>query len=191
MHNHFFYVCRCWWCFRSRTLCTCSHVKYGMKKWTLLFPVLISIKVNELSSWVPETFSLQSVWPTVSKIALFLSRKVPLSHIQSRTGPAKKKKNPQGMHWEETHGEHTLFLSGEGSLPPHLTPPTIGPNSIPFGFGPVASPASQPSLFSCSECFGEASRGRHILLEKIKSLTIDKKIHNPSNWWWDNVWLTS
>lgn len=27
--------------FHSRTLCTCSHVKYGMKKWTLLFPVLI------------------------------------------------------------------------------------------------------------------------------------------------------
>ena len=54
-----FYVCQYWWCFHSRTLCTCSHVKYGMKKWTLLFPVLISIKVNELSSRVPETFSLQ------------------------------------------------------------------------------------------------------------------------------------
>lgn len=54
-------------------------------------------------------------------------------------------------------------LGKEASLPPR---PTIGPNSIPFGFGPVASPASQPSLFSCCECSCEASREKHILLEK-------------------------
>ena len=183
MHNHFFDVCQYWWCFHSRTLCTCSHVKYGMKKWTLLFPVLILIKVYEFSSWIPETFSLRSVWPMVSKIALFLSRKVLLSRLQCRTGPAKKKKKKNPMACtERKHMASTCCscLGKEASLPPR---PTIGPNSIPFGFGPVASPASQPSLFSCCECSCEASREKHILLEKIKSLTIDKKIHNPSNWW--------
>lgn len=157
----------------------------------LLFPVLISIKVNELSSWVPETFSLQSVWPMVSKIDLFLSRKVPLSHLQSRTGPAKKKKKKSTRHEPRGNTWWTHTVPVWGRKPPSPSRPTIGPNSIPFGFGPVASPASQLSLLSCRECSGEASRGKHILLEKIKSLTIDKKIHNPSNWWWDNVWLTS
>ena len=116
-----FYVCQYWWCFHSRTLCTCSHVKYGMKKWTLLFPVLISIKVNELSSRVPETFSLQFDQWFLKLLCSWAGRYHFL--IFSLGLALQKQTNKQKFQWHALRGNTRrtrAVLSGEGGLPPFL-----------------------------------------------------------------------
>lgn len=52
---------------------------------------------------------------------------------------------------------------------------------VPFRLGLVGGLASQLFLFNCREWPCAAATGKHILLEEIKSLTIDRKSPIPNS----------
>lgn len=152
---------------------TYKHINNAMKNWGLhflcfyksLWTILLGTKC--LISMIRLTSDLKKK----NVLALFLSRKVAFSLLQSRIWPCEKARR------HALRENRCYFCLRKENWHP------IGLTSVPFRLGPVGGPASQPSLFSCNECFCAAATGKHILLEEIKSLTIDKKIHVPYNRW--------
>lgn len=145
-----------------------------MKNWGLFFLCFFSIKVYGLCYKVSGAFSLQ--FDHLKNLFLIWSwaGKYPFLFSSPECGPAE---NLEGMYREGTHWEKCCLCLGKEDWCP------IGLPSGPCGFRLVGGPASQPSLFSCDECSSAAATGKHILLEEMKSLTTDEKIHVPGNWW--------
>lgn len=156
---------------------------------SLLYPVPISIIIiiiimDSIAS-NQEPFFYNLFDRQFSKLLCFWIRRYHFLSFRIEFGSVK---NPEGMYWEWTQGEKCCsYLWMEATHHHH----SDWPNSVPFGFGPLGGSASQPSLCSGNEWSGAAASGKHILLEKVQSLTADRQIHPTRHWCLANARPTS
>lgn len=137
---------------------SCAY--FNKSSWTLLPSTRSFFSTISLTNDFQNCFVLESEGTTFSpSVQNLVLRKIPKDALRGNTL------------------RKTLFLSREGILAPH------GTQQRSLWVWARGWPYLSAFSFQLQWISGPAATGKHILLEKRKSLTIDKKIHSPGNWW--------